>query len=475
MTLENQNLIEQAKQFAQKLYKDHYRISGENVYFHALRVSERLAKTGVKDEKLTIAAILHLALEIPQDNKAETIQQIEELFGHEVLEVIKAYTELHITKVTHEGSHGLNDKYIVQTYINLVKDLRVLLIRLADKVDNINTAYALPRELGIVVAQKALYVYAPIARLLQLSSIYKILENGAFKILYPDKYYEIEQLLNEKMPKLQEFFAQEIPVIKDLLAENGIKADITYRIKHLYSIYKKAQKYMLKEGADANPKYSEVYDISAMRIVVDSVEDCYEVEDLMNRIWEQQDKFRDDYIKDPKQSGYQSLHNVYQTDKGDFVEVQIRTREMHEFNEFGSASHIFYKIGDKFKKNLKENPNFVKELSDWKKNQEMDESSSQIKHFESKVYAYTPKGDIIEIPAGGCVLDFAYGVHTSVGNGCIGAIVNGQMQKLTHVIKTGDTVEIKTSNTRKKPNRDWLDFVKSEKAKTHIRKELRLN
>uniref|UniRef100_A0A7C4XIJ1 Bifunctional (P)ppGpp synthetase/guanosine-3',5'-bis(Diphosphate) 3'-pyrophosphohydrolase n=1 Tax=candidate division WWE3 bacterium TaxID=2053526 RepID=A0A7C4XIJ1_UNCKA len=468
------DLIKQAQEYAKIIYKNHYRLSGENVYEHALRVSEKLLKSGIKDEKIIVASLLHQTLGTPNIDKELVCNEISNKFGKDVLEIVKNYHELQTTKISHEGTQGLNDKLIIQTYINLVKDLRVLLIRLADKADNIDTAYALSRELGLKMAGRALYLYAPIARLLQLGNLYKDLENGGFKVLHPNKFYTIEQAVKQKLPQLEAFFSENIPAVQELLKENGIESEINYRIKHIYSIYKKVQKYHLKVDKK-NPDFSQIYDISAMRIIVETLEDCYKAEDLMNQIWEQQLDFRDDYIKTPKPSGYQSLHNVYKTDNGDFIEVQIKTKQMHEFNEFGLASHVFYKIGDKFKKNLKDNPDFIKEFSNWKQEQEIDESGSKITQFEAKTYAFTPKGDIIEIPAGGCVVDFAYGVHTSVGNSCSGALVNGQIQKLNYVIKTGDTVEIKTSPTRKKPNRDWLDFVKSERAKTNIRKELRLS
>lgn len=466
--------LKTASLFAKKLYKDFTRLSGENAYEHALRVTRKLIDSNITDENVLVASLLHLAFETPNINKKELTSQLKEAFGEDILQIIQIYNELHSIKVAHEGTQGLNEKLIIQTYMNLAKDIRVLLIRLADRADNIETAYALPRELGIQVAQRSLYVYSPIARLLQLNTITKELENGGFKILYPSRFYEIEQEIKEKLPHLEEFLNKNIPVIKEILLESGINCEITYRIKHIYSIHKKSQKY-ISSGLATSKNLSEIYDISAMRIIVDTTELCYKTEDILNKLWERQDKLRDDYILSPKPSGYQSLHNVYKTEDGSFVEIQVRTHEMNELNKFGKASHLAYKLGDKFKKNMQENPNFLKDVSGWSKELETNEGITKIKHFENKVYVFTPKGDIIEIPNGGCIVDFAYGVHTKIGNSCVGGLVNGVIQKLNYVLKTGDVVEIKTSLSKRKPNHDWLKFVKSDKAKVHIRKELRID
>lgn len=218
-------------------------------------------------------------------------------------------------------------------------------------------------------------------------------------------------------------------------------------------------------------KLSNILDIAGMRIIVDTIDECYLTEDIVNKIWSANDGDREDYIKKPKPSGYQSLHIIFAINKDMNLEVQIRTHKMHEENEFGNASHFFYKIGDKFKENVLENPNWLKEINYWE-NQSSFIDNSEITQFKDFVYTFTPKGDIIELPRGANIIDFAYAIHSRIGNNCIGGVVNGNIVKLDYEIKDGDRVEILTSNHNKKPSVDWEKTAKTKKAKGLIKKSL---
>lgn len=462
--------VQKAKNFAKSLHTKDSRLSGENVYDHTLRVHNKLKDSGVTDDNILIAALLHQALTYSTEVEKEILKE----FGEDVTNIVRGYNALSEKKVAHEGTQGINEKYIIQTYLNLAKDLRVLLIRLADKADNIETAFALTRKHRKQVAERAFYVYAPITRLLGLSSLTKDLENGAFKVLYPKEYFLIETAITDRKPTIEKFFRENIPVVKDLLKEEGIKADISYRIKHIYGIYRKAKHLAGKGLKKIGKDYSGVYDIAAMRVIVDTEENCYKTEALLCELWDSIVEVRDDYIKNPKPSGYKSIHNHHIADDSLQIEVQIRTKEMHEINEYGPASHVYYKVGESLKKNLGRSDDILKELSQWKEEQLNNEGDTSLDQFTDNVYAFTPKGDIIELPKGSSVIDFAYGVHTGIGNSCVGAVVNGEIVKLDYQIRNGDQVIIKTLSSKKLPSRDWLKFAKSARTKAHIRKALRI-
>jgi GTP pyrophosphokinase len=255
-------------------------------------------------------------------------------------------------------------------------------------------------------------------------------------------------------------------LIYDYLEKNGIKPKISYRIKTEYSIFEKAIRY--KEQGKLKGDYANLYDIAAMRILVETVEECYLVEDLLNKIWTSESSERDDYIANPKPGGYSSLHNVFRIDQDFVVEIQIKTFEMHEENEYGNSSHLFYKYGSHFRKYLKNNP-------EWLKNSGISHiiNSDKLGHFSDFVYVFTPKGDIIELPRGATTLDFAYAIHEDIGNHCIGAMVNKKIEKLSYVLNDGDKIEIKISNSKNNVNKDWLDIVNTRYARKCVRKAVR--
>lgn len=455
--------IKKAKEIAFSYLGEKPRYSGESYYDHSLQVYKTLIKSGVTDESMLCGALLH-HLDKEQDS------EIEKTIGSEILDVIRGLRKLSEYDIRFSSPKHSNDKYFIQTYLNLTKDIRVLLVRLIDRAVNIKTAYVHTPELRNEIAEKALYLYSPICRLMGFSRITSILEDEAFKLVYPDQYYNVVKIVDKRKADTNKFFEDAVPFLKTILKENGVDAEIKTRIKHYFSIYKKALSYLAK-GKSTEITYDNILDIAGMRIIVDTVEQCYLVEDILKNIWPEQPDERNDYIKTPKPSGYKSIHDIFNVSEDKNLEVQIRTHQMHEENEFGSASHFFYKIGNKFRENILENPNWLKEINYWE-NQNHFLENYEIAHFKDYVYAFTPKGDIIELPRGANIIDFAYYIHSKVGNNCIGGVVNGNIVKIDYEIKDGDRVEIMTTKHLKKPSPDWIKVAKTKKAISMIRKAL---
>ncbi len=454
-------LVEKAKDFAQKVHSGHSRLSGENYFWHLHRVAELLEQNGVTDPEIIAGAYLHHVLDLDSTNKQTLLKE----FGPGISDIVSEYKRVSDNEISSISPKDYNENVIVQTYLNLIKNPKTLIVRLADKVDNIRSAYVLPKESAKNVAEKAIYLYSPICQLLGLHGFVAELENEAFKILNPGKYYSIAAYLKKKTPEIEANLSDAVTFVSEILTENNIEARIDYRVKHIYSIYKKAVKYHETKGTRSLEK---IYDIAAMRILVNTVEECYKTEDLLKQAWKYLTEERDDYINKPKPSGYQSIHNTFVVTPTLNVEVQIKTKEMHEINEYGIASHTFYKTGEKLKKTLQVDTNWVKQMS-----LEQNNGTIDIGFFNKYVYVFTPKGDIKQLPRGANLIDFAYSIHKDLGNACVGGTVNGDFQKLTYELKDGDRVEIKVLKHKKVPSSDWIDLVKTRKAKEEIRKALR--
>lgn len=456
-------MIEKAKNLAKVHHEKTKRETGESLYTHLEKVYLKMLDAGIQDEKVLASALLH---HLPREN-ANAVELIGTEIDEDVANIVELYHALSLKDIQRDSPKNFNEHYIVQTYINLARDMRVLVLALANQCHNIETAYALEAGRRVEVAEKTLLLYAPIAKMLGLSPFAKTLENESFKILNPAMYVKIQKAVEQKSEKINTFFREAVPIISAFLKENGIEARISYRIKHLYSIYRKSERY-LSSGVDVNENFDSIYDIGAMRLVTENVDQVYAAEDILKSLWEQIPHLRDDYIQKPRPSGYKSLHNTFIVEPNLNIEVQIRTREMHEEAEYGICSHLFYKIGEKFKNELEKNPNWVKELNYYESY-----DKAAIKHFSRNVYAFTPKGDIIELPKGAHALDFAYYVHSDIGNSCIGAKINGNIAKLDTPVNDGDIVEILVDRKRKKPGKDWLNLVGTKKAKWEILKVIR--
>ena len=454
-------MIKKAEQFAKKIYKDKYRLSGESLHSHTIRVKDSLINIGVEDENILVASLLHHVI---SDNMNKHLVTIEKEFGKKIKKILKDFDKISNLPINIDSPNNVNKDYVIQTYLNLSNDLNVLLILLADKVQGSKTLHALDHEARLHSANRSLHIYAPICKLVGLSEFATELEKNAFRTLYPSEFYKIRNTLRQGSLMTRNYLKNIKDLLTEHLIEKGINARISFRIKSEYSLFNKALHY--KEN-NKFTDYSDINDVAALRIIVDTVEQCYVVEDLLKELWEMDPDERDDYIENPKPAGYRSIHDVFYVEKDFPLEIQIRTEEMHEENEFGNASHLFYKHGDKFKKYLQKNPDWLKTL-DYKQAKEV----SELQHFSDKVYPVTPKGDIIELPRGSSILDFAYDIHEEMGNRCVGGFVNGDIKKFSYKVQDGETVEIRISN-KDNVSRDWLNIVVSPKAKKCIRRVLR--
>lgn len=459
--MENTSVIEKSRAFAEKAHKNHLRISGESYFDHVSRVAHLLEENNVSDPDILAGAYLHHVLDVKEITK----DVLKNEFGKDASDVVAEYDRVSKSDISSIDPKNYNESTIVQTYLNLIKNPKTLIVRLADKVDNIRSAYVLPRFNAKRVAEKAMYLYSPICQLLGIHKFVVELENEAFKILNPGEYYSIESYLKEKQPEMESVLRDTTEFIKEILEERGVSPKIDYRIKHVYSIYRKAQKY--KETKNYRG-LSHIYDIAAIRILVDTVENCYLTEDILKQVWTDIPEERDDYILKPKPSGYKSIHNTFVVSPSVNLEIQIKTFEMHENNEYGLASHTFYKTGEKLRGAMQADTNWLKDL-----NFIENRGDIRIDHFTRHVYVFTPKGDIIKLQRGATPVDFAYAIHKDLGNSCVGVTVNGEFQKLSYPLIDGDRVEIKTQKNKKLPSSDWLDFVKTRKAREEIRKALR--
>lgn len=472
----NSKKVEQAIELARQVHSGHKRLTGESYADHTVRVFEKLKKYGILDETTLIAALLHHSLDYSNEPEAVIVR----LFGGDTVELIRNFRKVAAVKVNTDTPNNLNEKYLIQAYVNMAKDIRTLIIRLADKADNLANSMFLPREKREQIANKALFVYSPLARIIGVSRLTAELENNAFKIIDPGEYLRLEKIISKKIEKSTDVVEETKRFLQSIFAENGIRVTIQHRVKHLYGLYRKAV-LRRSEGKDPGKNLSEIHDIIAMRVLVKNVADCYLVENLLKEALPFIPEEHDDYIKNPRKSGYKSLHNVFKIARGLNMEIQVKTHDMHLYNEFGPASHLLYKIGDndrssaavdEFKKYLVESPNWFKEINYWEKERGRVDFKANTP-FSKFVYAFTPKGDIIELEKGATVLDFAYAVHTKLGHSCIGAVVNGQMVKLSQEVHDGDYVEIKTLRSKLKPSDDWLNIAKTKRAISHIKRGLK--
>ncbi len=473
---------------AKHTLKNKQRLNGETVWEYAQRIERRLKSYGIKETQ-TVALVYahHLTQaqikEIRRDCTSEEQKDIEE-----IQRLVAKYKKFKETKIKTDKLTNFNEKFLIQTCINLVEDVRVLAVRVVEKLDEIQNSWMFPKKKREDMAIRAIYLYTPLAKILGLSLIAKDLEDAGFKILYPQEFYTLKRAIKRREREAKRLFKDVHKALKMLLKEQGLdKFEIQHRIKSIYSTYKKLLRYRetKSNGLDSSMRASlnegldKIYDLVAFRIIVNSTAECYLVENLLTQLWETIPGERDDYIKRPRVSGYQAIHNAYKIAQNVVVEIQIKTYEMHQKAEFGISSHLLYKLGDKgqsseavaeFRKYLKTHPEWFRDLNYW----EVQRTKGYIPKtpFSNRVYALTPKGDIVELPEGATVLDFAYALHTEIGNGCVGAFVNNKIVKLDHKVQTGDVVRIKTNPRKKKPSKDWLKLVKTRKAKIRIRKAL---
>lgn len=454
----NFELIEKAYYYAQRAHAGQKRISGEPYIIHPVEVA--LILTEIEMDTASIcAALLH---DVIEDTDMGYIVIVNE-FGEEIALLVDGVTKL--SRINFKSKEDAQAENLRKMFLAMAKDIRVILIKLADRLHNMRTLEYQSERKQKEIALETMEIFAPLAHRLGVFKFKWELEDLSFYYLEPDIYYEIAKRLKQKRKDREEYVHELIQQIKTGLEQIDIKADIKGRPKNIYSIYKK----MLKQGKDID----EIYDKIAIRVVVDDVRDCYGVLGIIHTMWKPLPGRFKDYIATPKPNLYQSLHTTLIGKGGEPFEVQIRTWEMHRTAEYGIAAHWRYKEGINPKdKKLDEKLSWLRQILEWQ--QEVKDTnefmeSLKIDLFDDTVFVFTPKGKVIELPKGACPVDFAYRVHTEVGHQCIGAKVNGRIVPLDFPLNNGDIVEIITSKSSPGPSYDWLNFVKTSSAKSRIK------
>ncbi|MDO8491273.1 MAG: bifunctional (p)ppGpp synthetase/guanosine-3',5'-bis(diphosphate) 3'-pyrophosphohydrolase [Dehalococcoidia bacterium] len=473
LTPEKLAAVEDAYRFAAKAHGDQVRESGEPYMEHPIQVTLLLADLQL-DSSCLSAALLH---DVPEDTKV-SLQEIEAKFGSEIAKLVDGVTKLGKIKLQAPGIKESTDEAktraenLRKMLLAMAQDIRVVLIKLADRLHNMRTLGALPPQRRLTIAQETMEIFAPLAHRLGIWELKWQLEDLAFRHLYPDKYREVVRLIATRRTEREEYIAKVIRILEEKLQEEGIHAQIKGRPKNIYSIYTKMQKY-----AAQGKEFSEIYDLLALRVLVDEVQDCYSALGVIHSLWHPLPGQFNDYIANPKQNMYQSLHTTVMSLDGRPLEVQVRTKEMHRIAEYGVAAHWRYKEGLTGDVNFEEKMAWLRQLVDWQRELSggAEEFIESVKTdiFPDQVFVYTPKGEIKELPAGSTPLDFAYRIHTDLGHRCIGAKVKGKLVPLNYLLQNGDTVEIMTTKTGRGPSRDWLNPDLGYVNSTHAREKIR--
>lgn len=455
-------IIIKAYDFAKAAHEGQLRDSGEPFFNHPFEVALILADLEL-DLDTVAAGLLHDVIE----DTDVTPEELEQEFGSHIFALVDGVTKLE--KLPFKNRLEREAENLRKMIFAMAKDIRVILIKLADRLHNMRTLRYLDQERQIKIARETLDIYAPLANRLGIWTIKWEIEDIAFRYLWPERYYELVNQLSKKRQERENDLQLLMQILQDKLAELGITAEIQGRPKHLYSIYQKMER--------QDKSLNEIYDLLAVRVIVDSVRDCYAVLGAIHTLWKPIPGRFKDYIAMPKSNMYQSLHTTIIGPHGELYEIQIRTWEMHRIAEKGVAAHWMYKEGMGSKKDETVNTKVqwlreaVEWLQDMKDPQEFMESL-KIDLFEDEVFVFTPKGDVKALPTGSTPVDFAFDVHTDIGLRCIGAKVNGKIQPLDYQLKNGEFVEILTSKTAN-PSQDWLSFVKTSKARNKIRSWLK--
>ena len=454
----NMDKIEHAFILAYESHIGQKRKSGEDYILHPVEVAEILADMKM-DTDTIVAGLLHDVVE----DTLIVLEDIEDNFGKDVKKLVDGVTKLR--NLPRTDSKKLENKR--KMVIAMSEDIRVVIIKLADRLHNMRTLKYMKPEKQQEKSKETIEIYAPIAHRIGMARIKWELEDISFRFLYPNDYYEIKELVNSKRREREEYTAKFIEKIKIELEKNNIKGEVTGRPKHLYSIYRKMN--------EKQKRFMDLYDLIAIRIIVEKKNECYNVlgiiHDLFIPVF---DRFKD-YVSQPKPNGYQSIHTTVKGPNNQNVEIQIRTQEMHEIAEEGVAAHWKYKE----KKSKSKNEKFyadVKKLKDSVQNKKENEKKVEFAQevtgdvLKQTIFVFTPKDDIVEMPRNSTALDFAFQVHTQIGYRTIGAKVNGKIVQLNQVLKTGDKVEVITSKNMKGPGKDWIEMVNNHSSRVKIRK-----
>ncbi|WP_291319865.1 bifunctional (p)ppGpp synthetase/guanosine-3',5'-bis(diphosphate) 3'-pyrophosphohydrolase [Desulfonatronospira sp.] len=458
----DQALIQKAYVFSASAHAGQIRLSGEPYLSHPLEVSDMLADLHL-DADTIAAGLLHDTVE---DTKA-SLEEVRDQFGDEVARIVKGVTK--IGKMSFDSKEEAQAENIRKMILAMADDIRVILVKLADRLHNMKTLEHQSSLKQKAVAQETMDIYAPLANRLGLYRLKIQLEDLSLKYMKPDVYFQIQEGVNQQKVVGEQYIHKVCKNIEEMLQQNSIQGRVSGRMKHVYSIYHK----MVQQGLSLD----QVFDIIAFRVLVQSVKDCYAVLGLVHSIWKPVPGRFKDYISMPKANMYQSLHTTVIGPEGERIEIQIRTEEMHKMAELGVASHWRYKEDGKnrFKDKDAERFSWLRQILDWQeelKDPREFMASLRFDLFEDEVYVFTPRGEVKELPEGATPIDFAYMIHTEVGDRCAGAKVNGKLVPLNTALKNGDTVEIITDPHRH-PSRDWLRLVKTAKARTRIKQWIR--
>jgi len=472
--------IEKAYNFAREAHDGQLRLSGEDFFEHPKQTAIFLADLKL-DSSTIAAALLH---DVVEDCDCDT-QDIERIFGLDVSRLVDGVTKLSRNDVIGDSEFSPTTNFydedipediaqaetLRKMLMAMADDVRVVLIKLADRLHNMRTISFLPLNRRLAMSRETIEIYAPLAHRLGIWEIKWLLEDLSFQQLNPQEYKNISKRLNSKRQVREEYVKNIVSQIENELLSQEIPANVYGRPKHIFSIHKKIQKY-----ANINREVSEIHDLFAVRIIVDEVKDCYAALGVIHTKYHPLPNQFDDYIANPKDNLYQSLHTAVLGENSLPVEVQIRTKEMHQVAEYGVAAHWLYKEGVETDTAFEEKMTWLRKLLDWQRDADgpvdfVESFKTDI--FQNQVFVYTPNEDVIELPIGATSLDFAYRIHTDVGHGCVGAKVNGKLVSLNHELNNGDTVQIMTSKTVKGPSHDWINpsfgYVKTASARAKIR------
>ena len=488
---EDHALVEKAYSFAERAHKDHTRYSGEPYFTHLASVADMLAEMGM-GPKTVAAALLHDVVE----DMGVTPEAIRDEFGPEILFLVEGVTKL--GSVRYHGTDRHNES-LRKLFVATSEDIRVLMIKLVDRLHNMQTLEHVPKEKQPRIARETLEIYVPVAHRLGMGRIRKELEDLAFPYVYPEEYKKVNALVAPDMKDALEKLEKLRKTLQKKLAASMKDFKTHYRVKGMYSLFRKLER---REW-----DMSHIYDLYAIRIIVPSVDQCYQALGIVHQMWRPLPQRVKDYIAFPKPNGYQSLHTTVITNDKVILEIQIRTEQMHKESEFGVASHLIYKdvqvgqtaanrmadlipmlfrpflwrrtaetpaVTTNKEYNIEQVPEWIKEIAEVNKNtKDTGDFVAELRgdFFSHRIFAFTPKGDVIDLPIGASVIDFAYAIHTDVGNHTASAKVNGKMVQLHKELGNGDIVEIYTKPSNK-PNAKWLNFTKTGLAQRHIRQSI---